>query len=109
MVDADAISLEFREHGKRVLTQYKTLRSLKKNFKDGHVAIHLDFAEDYRCRSQEVQSAYWNTSTVTLHPAVVYFRQAGKVKVKSFVFVSNEIRHDAKFIFALLNELIPYV
>ena len=46
---------------------------------------------------------------VTLHPAVTYFRQARKVKVKSFVFVSNEIRHDAKFIFALLKKLIPHV
>ena len=101
---------EFREHAKRVSTQYKAQRTLKENLKDGHVAIHLDFAEDYRCRSQEeVQSAYWNTSTVTLHPAVVYFRQAEKVKVKSFVFVSNEIRHDAKFIFALLKKLIPHV
>ena len=65
----------FREHAKRVFTQYKAQRTLKeKRLKDGHVAIHLDFAEDCRCRSQEeVQSAYWNTSTVTLHPAVVYF------------------------------------
>ena len=101
---------EFREHAKRVSTQYKAKRTLKENLKDGYVAIHLDFAEDYRCRSQEeVQSAYWNTSTVTLHPAVVYFRQAGKMKVKSFAFVSNEIRHDTKFIFALLKKLIPHV
>ena len=74
------------------------------------MTIHLDFAEDYRCRSQEeVQSAYWNTLTVTLHPAVIYFRQAEKVKVKSYVFVSNETRHNAKFIFALLKKLIPHV
>ena len=101
---------EFREHAKRVSTQYKAQRTLKENLKDGHVAIHLDFADDYWCRSQEeIQSAYWNTLIVTLHPAVVYFRQAEKVKVKSFVFVSNEIRHDAKFILALLKKLIPHV
>ena len=115
--ESDAIALafleeisEFREHAKRVSTQCKAQRTLKENLKDGHVAIHLDFAEDFRCRSQEeVQSAYWNTSTVTLHPAVVYFCQAEKVKVKSFVFVSNEIRHDAKFIFALLKKIIPHI
>ena len=50
---------EFREHAKRVSTQYKAQRTLKENLKDGHVAIHLDFAEDYRCSSrEEVQSAY---------------------------------------------------
>ena len=31
------------------------------------------------------------------------------MKVKSFAFVSNEIRQDAKFIFALLKKLIPHV
>ena len=80
---------EFREHAKRVSTQYKAQRTLKENLKDGHVAIHLDFAEDYRCRSQEEVTR--------------------EVKVKSFVFVLNEIRHDAKFIFALLKKLIPHV
>ena len=56
----------------RVFTQYKAQKTLKENLKDGHVAIHLDIAEDYRCRPQEeVKSAYWNKSTVTLHPAVV--------------------------------------
>ena len=77
---------EFREHAKRVSTQYKAQRTLKEILKDGHVAIHLDFAEDYQCKSQEeVQSSYWNASTVTLHPAVVYFRQTEKAKV-SFLY-----------------------
>ena len=85
---------EFRDHAKGVSTQYKTQRTLKENLKDGHAAIHLDFAEDYQYKSQEeVQSLCWNASTVTLHPPVVYFCQAEKAKVKSFVFVSNEIWH----------------
>ena len=50
-------------------------KDIKENLKDGHVAIHLDSAGDCRCRSQEeVLSVYWNTSTVTLHAAVVHFR-----------------------------------
>jgi len=78
---------EFRGHVYRVKTQYKAQRTLKENTKNGHIAIHLDFAEDYRCRSQEeVQSAYWNTASVTLHPAIVYYRHEDSVKVKSSVF-----------------------
>ena len=46
---------------------------------------------------------------VTLHPAVTYFRQARRMKAKSFVFVSNEVRQDAKFIFTLLKKLILHV
>ena len=41
----------------------------------------MGFVEDYRCRAQqEVQSAYWNTSQVTLHPAVVYYKDGEEVK-----------------------------
>ena len=42
---------KFREHTKRFSTQYKAQRTLKENLKHGHVAVHLDFAVDYRCRS----------------------------------------------------------
>ena len=100
---------EFREHAKRIFTQRKAQRTLKENLRDGHVAIHLGFPEGYWCISQEVRSGYWDTSTTTLHPAVVYFCQAGKVKVKSFAFESNKIRHNAKFIFTLLKKLIQHV
>ena len=100
---------DFREHVVRVSSQYKAQTPLKENLKDRHVAIHLHFAEDYRCMLQEeVQSAYWNTSTVTLRPAVVYFCHADRVKV-NFVFVSNKTRHDTTYIFALLKKLIPQV
>ena len=41
----------------------------------------MDFVEDYRCRAQlEVYSAYWNTSQVTLYPAVVYYKDGEEVK-----------------------------
>ena len=99
---------EFREHFYRIKTQYQGQRELKENLKKGHIAIHMDFSEDYRCRSQEeVQSAYWNSIAVSLHPVVVYYRIGDTLKVKSYVFISNETRHDAKFVYALLKILNP--
>ena len=80
---------EFREHAKCVSTQYKDQRTLKENLKDGHVAIHLDFTEEY--------SAYWNTLTITLHPAAVYFCQAGKVKEFRFCVKRNSARYKVHF------------
>ena len=61
----------------------------------------MDFSEDYNCRSQdEVQSAYWNNISVTLHPVVVYYinNLDEDLTVKSYVIVSNESRHDARLI-----------
>ena len=89
----------------------KSVRSsydIKENLRDDHLSIHLDFAEDSHCKLQEeVKSAFCNMSNVTLQPVVVYFRHADSVK--SFVFVSSEARHDAKFISALMNKLILQV
>ena len=70
----------------------------------------MDFAEDYRCRSQEeIQSAYWSPTNVTIHPVVMYYRKRGEKdnSHQSFVFVSSESRHDATFIYTLISKLVP--
>ena len=71
----------------------------------------MDFAENYTCQSiEEIQSAYWNTSMVTLHPALVYYRsEDGEVTHKSIVFVSDEMWHNSSTVFAFLKQLIPQV
>ena len=36
--------------------------------------MQLGFAEDYKCQTQdEVQSAYWNATHVTIHRVVIYY------------------------------------
>ena len=41
--------------------------------------VQMDFAEDYKCHSQnEMESAYWNATQVTLHPTVVHVLQRRK-------------------------------
>ena len=70
----------------------------------------MDFAEDYRHRSQnEIQSAYWSPTQITIHPVVIYFKQPGAQKSshRSFVFVSKEARHDATFVFTVIGKLVP--
>ena len=68
----------------------------------------MDFAEDYKCRSQEeIQSAYWNQTQETIHPVVAYFKNKEIVCHQSFIFISDEPRHDGRFAFALLRSLVP--
>ena len=65
----------------------------------------MDFAEDYRCRShEEIQSAY--CVQVTIHPVVAYFKKDDKLCHQSYVFISDEPRHD-KFVSTSLRSLVP--
>ena len=75
------------------------------------VIIKMDFAEDYRCQSQqEVQSAYWNPEQVTIHPMVSYCKEGGKLLHKrAMAVISDEPKHDAGTIFAILQKIMNYV
>lgn len=66
---------EFRKHADRVRVQYAQLKRLKENLPHGEVIAQMNFAENYLCQScDEVQSAYWNSTMVSLHPIVIYFK-----------------------------------
>ena len=101
---------KFIEHSTRIKEQFKAQRTLKQRLQEGlpgHVCIHMDFAEDYRWRCQEeIQSAYWSQTQVTLHASVVYYKKDDKLVHQSCVFESNEPQHDVKFVFALLRKLV---
>lgn len=64
----------------------------------------MDFAENYSCKSvEEIQSAYWNQTDVTLHPAVAYYKD---VVVQSYVVVSDEMSYPSSTVHAILEKLI---
>jgi len=99
---------KFRGHAERIKNQYSAQKTLKESLDEKHMYIRMDFAEDYRCRSQEeIQSAYWSQTQVTIHPVVAYYKQDDTLCHQSYVFISDEPNHDAKFVFALLRKLVP--
>ena len=60
----------FRGHVKRDKNQYREAKYLKGNLPASHVFLQMDFAEDYKCQTQDkVQSVYWNAA----HPFVIYY------------------------------------
>ena len=95
---------QFRGHARRVKIQYEQLKLLKENLPE----YQMDFAENYTCQSlEEVHSAYWNASMVTLHPAVAYYHsEDGPLSHKSRVFVSDKLGHNSATVYAFLKELI---
>ena len=97
------VIVEFKDHVERVKNQYNQVKQLKEILPSNHAMVQMDFAEDYKCQSQdEIQSAYWNATQVTLHPTVVYHKEKNTLEHKSFVFVSDEPAHNASTVFAIL-------
>jgi hypothetical protein len=103
---------EFDQHVMRIKTQYSEMKNLKENLPVNHCIIHMDFSENYSCKSvQEIQSAYWNQTAVTLHPVVIYFKTEASKEIlhQSFVFVSDEMGHNANTVLTIIDKLIPAV
>jgi len=99
--------LQFREHIER---QCLEVRKLKDNLPAGHVLLQMDFAENYLCQTVEVQSAYWNQTMVTLHPAVSYCRSRdGTLLHMSYVCVSDELAHDSSTVITFVHTLVPMI
>ena len=71
-----AIFNEFQQHAQCVKNQYGEPRSLKTVLRTTHAYVQLNFAEDYKCFTQdEAQPASWNFVLVTIHATVTYFKQ----------------------------------
>ena len=100
--------VEFKDHVEGVKNQYNQVKQLKEILPSNQAMVQMDFAEDYKCQSQdEIQSAYWNATQVTLHPTVVYYKEENTLKHKSFVFVFDKPAHNASTVFAILKQLVP--
>lgn len=99
---------EFSSHVQRLRAQFQQLKVNKETLKEHHMIVQMDFAENFSCRSlDEVQTAYWNQSSVTLHPVVAYFKSDGELKHKSMVIISDEMAHSASTVYAFIDAIIP--
>ena len=101
--------MAFQDHVSRLRQQYKALRDLKNGLPQHHVIVQMDFAENYACQNvEEIQSAYWNGTSVTLHPVVAYYKDDNdKLQHKSYVFLSPLGEHNAKTVVTIIDKLIP--
>ena len=98
----------FEKHVERVREQYHQVRELKENLPENEIMLQMDFAEKFSCRSlNEVQTAYWNQTMVTIHPTVAYYRENGELKHRSFVVISDEMTHSASTVCAFLDKILP--
>jgi len=72
----------FVTHVERVALQYKCVKQMKDELHENHALIQMDFSENYACQEiEEIQYVYWNGSKVTLHPTIIYFKDANNTTV----------------------------
>ena len=99
-------TLDFKEHVKKMRNQYAEIRRLKQSLPPHHVVLHMDFSENNSCKTlEEIQSAYWNQTSVTLHPIVVYTDSGHQ----SYVFVSDDLNHNASAVVTFVKKIIEDV
>jgi hypothetical protein len=102
---------EFRKHTERVKTQYVQITALKEKMPRDHVLCQMDFAENYSCgHADEIQNAYFDKCSVTLHPVVVYFKDAeGKIGHTSYVYVSDTPSHNSGTVYSFMKKICEEV
>ncbi|XP_070203232.1 uncharacterized protein, partial [Littorina saxatilis] len=76
--------------------QHYQFSQVKDNLPDNWLVLVSDFGQNFTCHHQdEIQGAHWCRSEATIHPTVAYYKKEGKVVRHSFVFISNDLKHDA--------------
>ena len=93
-------------HCERIRVQFQGLKDLKANLPENHVLVQMDFAENFTAHcADEIQSAYWNQTGISLHPVVIYFKQGQDLTHNSFVFVSAELSHNSAAVYCIMKQL----
>jgi hypothetical protein len=86
------------------------LRNQKDVLDECSAIILGDFAENYQFVVQdEIQSFHWNSSQCSLHPVVLYFKEANKLQCQSFCFLSDDLQHDVYFVYHIQKILTNYL
>ena len=100
---------DFREHHRRVAEQYAAVRQLKDILPHDHAICHMDYAENWATSfMNEIQSAFFGKDQLTLHPMVVYVREADSDELKHtcFVGVSDVTNHSFPTTLAFVTRMI---
>ncbi|KAK7484163.1 hypothetical protein BaRGS_00024533, partial [Batillaria attramentaria] len=79
--------------------QHMQFRTVVSKVTSQRIAVAVcDFAENHLCRWQdEVHSAHWGYSQVTVHPTVLYYacQNCNGLVTDYLVFLSDDLNHDA--------------
>ena len=90
--------------------QSSHLKLRKENIDENTILVLVDFSENFTFIVQdEIQSYHWCKEQATLHPIVMYYKENGTVKHKSFCVISDELHHDVSMVYQIQTVFLNYV
>lgn len=102
---------KFLVHQFKVNQQYSFIQKKKEALIPGkELLIQMDFAERYTCKSQNsIQSTYFDSKSVSIHPFVVYSKSAtnGELKYESYIVISDAKAQNTNSVYTFQKKLIP--
>ena len=97
----------FKVHLFNIENQTEYYRNLQSTMKDDELLIHIDFSENYVCKSlKEIQESRYGASKrqLTIHTGVYY--TSSTEKPVSFATVSDSLQHGPAGVWAFLNPVL---
>jgi len=80
----------------------------KQNLRDDEVIIMFDFSENYSYVCQEASQAFhFNNNQCTVFPTICYYKENDELKHKSYVYLTDSLKHDTAAVYSVQNILIP--
>jgi len=68
----------------------------------------FDFSENYSYVCQEASQAFhFNNNQCTVFPTICYYKENGELKHKSYVYLTDSLKHDTAAVYSVQNILIP--
>lgn len=102
--------IELKSHDFIAKSQNNFLKEAKLKLKNNEFIVLLDFSENYSSVIQdEVQAHHWSHKQSTIHPFVIYYKENNEILHKSFVVISDHLKHDTSAFYYIQKELIKYL
>lgn len=90
--------------------QSEYMKTKKENLSKGEVLALLDFSENYAYVIQDASHAFhFNNNQCTVFPVICYYKENAQIKHKSYIFLSDYLKHDTAAIYTMQRLLIPEI
>lgn len=87
------------------------LKKYKEEMSQNQAVILMDFSMNYSCLIQDAsQSYHWSKKGVTVHPIVIYYKDANNdLKNDNLCFISEDVTHDVSMVKLMQEKTMAYI
>lgn len=91
--------------------QAQYAKEIEENLSSDCVLVKGDFAQNYSIVIQDaIQSHYWSTDQVTIHPWTCYYRdETSHIQNLTLVMVSDYLKHDVHTVSTFQRHLVNFL